>query len=634
MPLSAPRTRTTLAAAALSTILVGACLEAPHAAAAPTAQPQAESVASASGMPAYEQPTSAVRGNGVVNTEGGPIGAGGSEPGSNLAAVFNTDEVGTVSGWVWWEDQTFDATNHAASKQINEKPGAGATVYLTSKLADGTLRTVSAPVADNGQYTVRFGEGLDMSQMYMWVEVNGRVVTSESPYRTAQLRNFTGDEPWIPVLVPRTTANQASIYSANFALTAPEPENGDDIAPVIKADSQRLNIDEAANFSIDVDDSEAAVDVTGLPEGLSFDEATRTFTGTPTTRGSYDVTVYATDQAGNSATSKFHIDVVKAPSIEVPGEKAVIFLGQSMPEIAMQKDDKVASVSVTGLPTGITFDEENMVISGTPEEVGTFEVTIHVRNTEGVETEKVISFVVKSGVEITDFATTRPLRAGEEIGAGGLTLAPTVEDPAGVIERYEIEGLPEGLNYDPQTGKVEGKVTTSGTYRITITPQVDSKPEEPVVFDLVVDGKGVVRGEHMPQQAPVAGKEIAPIGIETAAMDPGSKLEIVGLPEGLYYDAAKEAIVGTPEKSGTAQVKARVIDGNGKVTSEHEFAVKVLAESEPEPDPSPKPNPKPQPTHGSSMPNSSVPVLAAAALLLGLVIAGCAGGGFGSSSAS
>lgn len=117
-------------------------------------------------------------------------------------------------------------------------------------------------------------------------------------------------------------------------------------------------------------------------------------------------------------------------------------------------------------------------------------------------------------------------------------------------------------------------------------------------------------------------------------MDPGSKLEIVGLPEGLYYDAAKEAIVGTPEKSGTAQVKARVIAGNGKVTSEHEFAVKVMAESEPEPEPNPKPNPKPQTTHGSSVPNSSVPVLAAAALLLGLVIAGCAGGGFGFSSAS
>ncbi|MEL3786047.1 putative Ig domain-containing protein, partial [Staphylococcus epidermidis] len=37
----------------------------------------------------------------------------------------------------------------------------------------------------------------------------------------------------------------------------------------------------------------------GLPDGVTFDEATNTISGTPSEVGSYDITVTTTDENGN-----------------------------------------------------------------------------------------------------------------------------------------------------------------------------------------------------------------------------------------------------------------------------------------------------------------------------------------------
>ncbi|MCE5098246.1 putative Ig domain-containing protein, partial [Staphylococcus devriesei] len=49
--------------------------------------------------------------------------------------------------------------------------------------------------------------------------------------------------------------------------------------------------------------------VSGLPAGVTFDAASNTISGTPTTVGSYDVIVTSTDAEGNSTTTTFTIGV-------------------------------------------------------------------------------------------------------------------------------------------------------------------------------------------------------------------------------------------------------------------------------------------------------------------------------------
>ena len=50
--------------------------------------------------------------------------------------------------------------------------------------------------------------------------------------------------------------------------------------------------------------------VSGLPDGVSFDSATNTISGTPTKVGSYPITVTTTDASGNETTTNFTIKVV------------------------------------------------------------------------------------------------------------------------------------------------------------------------------------------------------------------------------------------------------------------------------------------------------------------------------------
>ncbi|TER63503.1 putative Ig domain-containing protein, partial [Staphylococcus epidermidis] len=49
--------------------------------------------------------------------------------------------------------------------------------------------------------------------------------------------------------------------------------------------------------------------VEGLPDGVTFDEATNTISGTPSEVGSYTVTVTTTDENGNATETTFTIDV-------------------------------------------------------------------------------------------------------------------------------------------------------------------------------------------------------------------------------------------------------------------------------------------------------------------------------------
>ena len=49
--------------------------------------------------------------------------------------------------------------------------------------------------------------------------------------------------------------------------------------------------------------------VDGLPDGVTFDEATNTISGTPSEVGSYTVTVTTTDESGNATETTFTIDV-------------------------------------------------------------------------------------------------------------------------------------------------------------------------------------------------------------------------------------------------------------------------------------------------------------------------------------
>ncbi|WP_032604839.1 putative Ig domain-containing protein, partial [Staphylococcus epidermidis] len=127
--------------------------------------------------------------------------------------------------------------------------------------------------------------------------------------------------------------------------------------------------------------------VEGLPDGVTFDEATNTISGTPSEVGSYTVTVTTTDESGNSETTTFTIEVkdTTKPTVEDIADQTQEVNTEIEPIKIEAKDNSGQAVTnkVEGLPAGVTFDEATNTISGTPTEVGKYLITITTIDKDG-----------------------------------------------------------------------------------------------------------------------------------------------------------------------------------------------------------------------------------------------------------
>ena len=133
---------------------------------------------------------------------------------------------------------------------------------------------------------------------------------------------------------------------------------------------------------------------TDLPPGLTFITSTRTITGTPTTAGQYPVTYTAADEDNDQAQRTFAINVYALPTLA------------AIPNISATKDEAFTLVltavsggrgpfdyDATPLPTGLTFVESSLTITGTPTVIQEIDVTYSVEDadTDSASQEFIIS---------------------------------------------------------------------------------------------------------------------------------------------------------------------------------------------------------------------------------------------------
>jgi len=126
---------------------------------------------------------------------------------------------------------------------------------------------------------------------------------------------------------------------------------------------------------------------TGLPPGLTINTSTGVISGTPTTPGTYVVTITATNSAGTSTTTvTFTIaSSAIAPVITSP-TAASGTLGMPFVTYIIAATGMPTSYSATGLPPGLTLNVGTGAINGTPTTYGNFAVTINATNSAGTST--------------------------------------------------------------------------------------------------------------------------------------------------------------------------------------------------------------------------------------------------------
>ena len=394
---------------------------------------------------------------------------------------------------------------------------------------------------------------------------------TKKPIRVLLIEDVLGDKPADnqPPVVSKSIPDQQGKVGQSFTYEIP-----------------------AGTFT-DPDGSVSSISVKGLPNGI--DASDRKLTGTPTASGEFTVTVTARDDRGAEVDAQFKLKVAPSEAGNQPPKVNQLIADQTgkvgqnfnyeIPSATFtDPDGSIASLSVKGLPEGVSLDGRRL--TGTPTASGEFTVTVTARDDKGAEAATQFKFRVaqkdkEGGNQPPQVSQAIPDQQGKvgqpfayEIAAN------TFKDPDGSIASLSAKGLPEGVTLADR--RLSGSPTASGEFTVTITARDNGGAEVAAQFKFRVDAKEdtnvlpLVRKAIPDQQGKVGENFDYTISKETFFDPDGPIIDISvkDLPDGLSHSGWK--LTGTPTASGEFTVTVTARDSRD-ATIATQFKISVAA---------------------------------------------------------
>ncbi|QOC22933.1 putative Ig domain-containing protein [Wenzhouxiangella sp. AB-CW3] len=292
-----------------------------------------------------------------------------------------------------------------------------------------------------------------------------------------------------------------------------------------------------------------------LPDGVSFDAADESLTGTPDagTGGVWTMTVTAANGIGSDDEQSFTLTVNEAPSITSDDNHACE-VGSTCSFTFEADGHPAATFDLPGLPAGLSLDSNSGELSGTPDAGtgGTYNLTLTAGNGIGSDDTQAFTLTVGEAPEITS-ADSHSCEVGSTCS---FTLTATgLPDP-----EFDLPDLPDGLSLDSSSGELSGTPDngTGGVYNLTATAS-NSVGSDQQSFTLTVNEAPSITSDDN------HACEVGSTCSFTFEADghPAATFDLPGLPAGLSLDSNSGELSGTPDAGTGGTYNLTLTAGNG-----------------------------------------------------------------------
>ena len=357
-----------------------------------------------------------------------------------------------------------------------------------------------------------------------------------------------------------------------------------------------------------------------LPPGLSFDPATRTFSGTPEeVLGRSEFTYRVTDASGRQdAIQDFDVVIATIGFAEtIPDQTYAVTVplatgsgAGALPYVqfpaAVGGSPPYRYTLLPAVPPGLNFDESTRRLSGTPTDIilAPPRHTYRVTDSENTIVDLTFDITVEEPVPyfpavIVAFNYEETYSVGEDItpliladalgGSGALTYSLSLNsDGSG--------GLPDGLTFDAGAQTLSGRPTTGQvqTTYFYVATDVDGNRSLALNVDIRIEGAGdtmpvFADGTTIDDQVYTATNAISTLVLPQATGGDGAlayTLTVAAdggdVPAGLSFNAADQTLSGTPSETQAATEYAYTVTDSDATDPDSvtlNFDITVLAAS-------------------------------------------------------